>query len=383
MPTSILDPNEPFPAVRERVDQLRQNLQALREAPPQPVEIPPPVTTESIHKKFDAAFPGWRERIAAQREANRREVHPELVRYDDEWKSLIAEWKAAHPNRNTSLSQAAHFYLDKAASDAEWSGDARDLGKIWFDILREWEAERSGSRTRSGGFKCEILKGSDNQETPQQRELRYQNWLDAVRRGKARQKEATSLRKYVRQSGREYEAATTGGSVSVSKSGRKTVLFREAREARARNIERHNQTRLSDKRPATVNLPYIKDKKRSSCEEKVMVFALDQLFPSVDMLYSEWRPDRVSEIGCTWRGNLAKWERDIDVLLKDGVDVAAEFQLQCKGSGYWYVLLRRAIKETGTVIPGRQPKALESLFRTQYPRNPGDPQRYTGHLPDR
>lgn len=39
------------------------------------------------------------------------------------------------------------------------------------------------------------------------------------------------------------------------------------------------------------------------------------------------------------------------------------FQLQCKGTGWWYILLRRAIKDTGSIITPNQPKALERLFR--------------------
>ncbi len=91
MPTSILDPNEPVPAVRERVDRIRKEVHRVREAPPKPIEIPPPIATETY---FDARYPGCRERRAAQREASRREVHPEPVPYDDEWKSLIAQYKA-------------------------------------------------------------------------------------------------------------------------------------------------------------------------------------------------------------------------------------------------------------------------------------------------
>ena len=91
MPTSILDPNEPVPAVRERVDRIRKEVHRVREAPPKPIEIPLPIATETY---FDARYPGYRERRAAQREASRREVHPEPVPYDDEWKSLIAQYKA-------------------------------------------------------------------------------------------------------------------------------------------------------------------------------------------------------------------------------------------------------------------------------------------------
>jgi hypothetical protein len=161
-----------------------------------------------------------------------------------------------------------------------------------------------------------------------------------VRAGKTRQKEATLDRRKARQREREYEALITGGSVTISKSGRKTILSREARDARADNIVRYNQNRLADSQPATINLPHIKHRLRSSCEEKVMEFGLDQLFPDLEMIYSETRPDRVSEIGCTWWGNLFPWERDIDVLVKDwqcdlfpdkGWD---EFQLQTKGTGW-------------------------------------------------
>jgi hypothetical protein len=180
---------------------------------------------------------------------------------------------------------------------------------------------------------------------------------------------ATAERKEARQRDHEQEALRTGGSVTISKAGRKTVLSREARDARARNISRYNQKRLADARPATANLPFIKHRLRSTCEEKVIEFTLNQLFAEIDMLYSETRPDRVAEIGCTWRCNLFPWERDIDVLVKDwqcelfpdkGWD---EFQLQCKGTGWWYILLRRAIKDTGSIIGPNQPKALERLFR--------------------
>jgi hypothetical protein len=128
-----------------------------------------------------------------------------------------------------------------------------------------------------------------------------------------------------------------------------------------------NKARLADKRPATVDLP-LSDKTRSRTEGDLMEFGLGQLFERIDMVYSETRPDRVSEVGCTWRGNLFPWERDIDVRVKTWqCDLCPdmdrpEFQIACKGSGYWYILLRRAVKETGTPC-GYQPKALESLFR--------------------
>jgi hypothetical protein len=215
----------------------------------------------------------------------------------------------------------------------------------------------SSSSTRSEQFKRENVNRSDKPE--HKTEERYQKWLASIRAAKARQKEATSARKQARQKQREHEALTTGGSVTISRLGRKTILSKQARDARANNISRYNQRRLADNRPATIHLPHIKHRLRSSCEEKVMEFGLDQLFPDIDMIYSETRTDRVSEIGCTWRCNLFPWERDIDVLLKE----VGEFQLQCKGTGWWYILLRRAIKDTGTIITPNQPKALERLFR--------------------
>jgi hypothetical protein len=225
-----------------------------------------------------------------------------------------------------------------------------------------------GSGTRSEQCKCENINRSDKPEYRTQ-EQRHQLWLASVRAGKARQKEATSARKQASRERREYEALTTGGSVTISRSGRKTILSKQARDARAYSISSYNRTRLADDRPATFHLPHIKHRLRSSCEEKVMEFGFDQLFADIDMVYSETRIDRVSEIGCTWRCNLFPWERDIDVLVKDwqcdlfpdkGWD---EFQLQCKGTGWWYILLRRAIKDTGSIIAPNQPKALERLFR--------------------
>ena len=225
----------------------------------------------------------------------------------------------------------------------------------------------SGSSTRSEQCKRENINRSEKAEYRTE-EQTYQKWLGSVRTGKTRQKDATLARKQAIRERREYEALTTGGSVTISRSGRKTILSKQARDARAYNITRYNQRRLGDKRPATIHLPHIKHRLRSSYEEKVMQFGLDQLFADIDMIYSETRPGRVSEIGCTWRGNLFPWERDIDVLVKDwqcdlfpdkGWD---EFQLQCKGTGWWYILLRRAIKDTGSIIGPDQPKALERLF---------------------
>jgi hypothetical protein len=213
-----------------------------------------------------------------------------------------------------------------------------------------------GFRIRSKRFKRVSINQSEKPKPTA--EQKYQNWLASVRAGKHRQKLTTAERKQAREKEREREALGTGGSVSIAKSGRKTILSREARDVRARNILRYNQTRLADRRPATANLPFIKDRLRSSCEEKVMTFGLDQLFPEIDMLYSETRPDRVSEIGCTWKGTLFPWERDIDVLVKG----FGEFQLQCKGTGYWYILLRRAMRDHGSIITRHQPKALERLF---------------------
>jgi hypothetical protein len=311
---------------------------------------------QGLAERLEAQFPGREQREAAL-EATRREIHPEFVSYDAEWVTLIEEYKDAHPNHDPRLWAYHLADLKAAAASARLSGDSRDLGR-WFSALKLW----SSSRTRSEGFKSEIIKGSDNpsQETEEQREQRHQKWLHSVRRAKERQKQATCTRKKARQRDREDEALRTGGSVSISKAGRKTVLSREARDARARNIERYNQTRLADNRPATFHLPHVKHRLRSKCEEKVMQFGLNQLFPDLDMIYSETRPDRVSEIGCTWRGNLARWERDIDVVLKG----EGEFQIQTKGLGYWYILLRSAIKDTGCVITPKQPKSLENLFHT-------------------
>jgi hypothetical protein len=368
----------PTSTIRDRCDQIRQRLHQLGEATQRNENDPEPVSFDDRLQRLRQKVSGYKER----QEAERNRVYPEAVPFDEGWEKVIAEWTSAHPKHDpTGLPSCADGGLSRAASSARLSRDARDLG-LWFSILRRWAEQEdtpetnpdisflrlpSGSSTRSEGFKCITINRSDKPEQKTE-EQRHQKWLASVRAGKTRQKEATLDRRKARQREREYEALITGGSVTISKSGRKTILSREARDARADNIVRYNQNRLADSQPATINLPHIKHRLRSSCEENVMEFGLDQLFPDLDMIYSETRPDRVSEIGCTWRGNLFPWERDIDVLVKDwqcdlfpdkGWD---EFQLQTKGTGYWYVLLRRATKETGSVVGFNQPKSLERLF---------------------
>jgi hypothetical protein len=113
------------------VDRFKQLAERLR-ARPQPVEIPPPITAESILKNFGARYPGYREQLAARKEATRQEVSSQFVPYDDGWKSLVSDYKRAHPNTRGILEVYHLFELKRGASNAEQSGDARDLGVIWF-----------------------------------------------------------------------------------------------------------------------------------------------------------------------------------------------------------------------------------------------------------
>jgi hypothetical protein len=396
-----------------RLERFKQLAERLRE-PPKPVEIPPPITTESIRKKVDAISPGymerWKARREAQREVDRPRIHPEFVPYDDEWKSLVAAYKAAHPSRNPRLSaDEYHFYLNSAASEAESTGDARDLG-LWFRTLREWQAEkdkpkqeeapqttdptdlttpgerllaRLRSHSSSGSAQvsmraeipCPVSKEkSEPSKIPVSTKRRQP--VPDLGWGKKRQKRVRQIRRANLRKGipgrdaankRRHEAAqrrkklardeqiqtvmAAGGIYSCDTDYLLTARGVQVKADQCRLLaQRRADWNHFWERPAASALPLPESGFRSKAEESIADLIRGQLLPDVSLRYVETQCRGYSDdLSTTWAGYRTYTTRDFDL------DIGkSAYQIQVKGSDFYYHRLKESLEDKSEYWRRRQ-----------------------------